>query len=161
MGCSGAETVSREHEVRLPDRFWRHSTHLSLDAKGLYSILLTFIDYGTCMTFVSNSRLQRETGYGVVKVKALLSELKSSGYITRTQELRGNLKSKRHIQCLKYASPVVQIPSNRPGGTVFGTTENQPTIRTKSKSSVTKSKEEELRPSLTVPELPERNESVN
>ena len=153
--------MSREHEVRLPDRFWRHSTHLSLDAKGLYSILLTFIDYQTCITFVSNSRLQRETRYGVVKVKALLSELESNGYIERTQEMRGNLKSKRYIHCLKYASPVVQIPSHRPGSTVFGTTENQPTILTKSKSSVTKSKEKELRPCLTVTEIPEGNQSVN
>jgi hypothetical protein len=145
--------VSREHEVRLPDRFWRHSTHLSLDAKGLYSVLLTFINYQTCVTFVSNPRLQLETGYGVVKVKALLSELEKNGYIRRNQEMRGNLKSKRYIKCLKYASPVVQIPSNRSGSTVFGTTENQPTILTKSKSSVTKSKEEELRPCLTAPEI--------
>jgi hypothetical protein len=48
-----------EHEVRLPDRFWRHSTHLSLDAKGMYSILLTFIDYRTCETHVGNDRLER------------------------------------------------------------------------------------------------------
>jgi hypothetical protein len=153
--------MSREHEVRLPDRFWRHSTHLSLDAKGLYSILLTFIDYQTCITFVSNFRLERETGYGVVKVKALLSELETNGYIKREQKIRGNLKSKRYIQCLRYAFPVVQIPSNRPGSTVFGTTENQPTILAKSKSSVTQSKEKQLRPSLTVPELPEGNQSVN
>ena len=153
--------MSREHEVRLPDRFWRHSTHLTLAAKGLYSILLTFIDYKTCITFVSNPRLERETGYGVVKVKALLSELETNGYIRRTQEKRGNLKSKRYIHCLKYLSSEVQIPSNRPGSTVSGTIENQPTILTKSKSSVTKSKEEELRPCLTVSELPERNQSVN
>jgi hypothetical protein len=153
--------MGREHEVRLPDRFWRDSTRLSLDAKGLYSILLTFIDYQTGITFVSNPRLEGETGYGVVKVKALLSELETNGYIKRWQELRGNLKSNRYIQCLRYASPVVQIPSNRPGSTVSGTTANQPTIFTKSKSSVTKPKEEELRPSLTVPEIPEGNQSVN
>lgn len=153
--------MSREHEVRLPDRFWRYSTCLSLDAKGLYAILLTFIDYRTCITFVSNRRLERETGFGVVKVKQLLSELKANGYIKSTQERRGNLKSKRFIQCLKYTSPVVQISSNRPGGTVFGATENQPTILTESKSSVTQSKEKDLHPSLTVPELPERNQSVN
>jgi hypothetical protein len=71
--------MSREHEVRLPDRFWRRSTCLSLDAQGLYSILLTFINYQTCITFVSNPRLERETGYGIVKVKALLSELETNG----------------------------------------------------------------------------------
>jgi hypothetical protein len=153
--------MSREHEVRLPDRFWRHSTRLSLDAKGLYSILLTFVDYRTCITFVSNLRLERETGYGLVKVKTLLSELETNGFIRRTQEMRGNLKSKRHIQCLKYASPMVQIPSDRPGSTVYGTAENQPAILTASKSSVTKSKKEESRPCLSVPEISEGNQSVN
>lgn len=151
---SGGALLSREHEVRLPDRFWRHCTHLSLDAKGLYSILLTFIDYETSITFVSNPRLEKETGYGIVKVKALLAELELAGYIKRTQERRGNLKSKRFIECLKFLSPAVQIPSDRPGGTVFGTTENQPTILTKSESSVTQSKAGEVRPSLTV-ETPE------
>ena len=106
--------MSREHEVRLPDRFWRHSTNLSLDAKGLYSILLTFIDYETCITFVSNRRLEREAGYGLVKVKELLKELESNGYIKRTQQKRGNLKSKRYIQCLMYASPVVQFRPTDP-----------------------------------------------
>jgi hypothetical protein len=48
-----------EHEVRLPDRFWRHFTHLSLDAKGMYSILLTFIDCRTCETHVGNDRFER------------------------------------------------------------------------------------------------------
>jgi hypothetical protein len=153
--------MNREHEVRLPDRFWRHSTHLSLDAKGLYSILLTFIDYQTCVTFVSNLRLQRETGYGLVKVKSLLSELEINGFIKRRQEMRGNLKSKRHIQCLRYASPVVQIPSDRPGSTAFGTAENQPTILTESKSSVTKSKERESRPCSTGTEIPGGNQAVN
>jgi hypothetical protein len=151
--------MSREHEVRLPDRFWRHSTNLSLDAKGLYSILLTFIDYETCITFVSNRRLEREAGYGLVKVKELLKELESNGYIKRTQQKRGNLKSKRYIQCLMYASPVVQIPSNRPGSTVFGTTENQPTILT-NQSHHHQTKEKELRLALPFRTF-RRNESVN
>lgn len=148
--------MSREHEVRLPDRFWRHCTRLSLDAKGLYSILLTFVDYQTCITFVSNCRLERETGYGVVKVKELLRELESNGYIKRWQELRGNLKSKRFIQCLKYVTPAVQIPSNRPGSTVFGTTENQPTILAKSSHPSPIQKQEESSLPLPEAEKPER-----
>ena len=148
--------MSQEHEVRLPDRFWRFSTRLSLDAKGLYSILLTFIDYQTCITFVSNPRLERETSYGVVKVKELLKELESNGYIKRWQELRGNLKSKRYIQCLKYTSPVVQIPSNRPGSTVFRATENQPTILAKSSHPSPIQKKEESSLPLPEAEKPER-----
>jgi hypothetical protein len=110
---------------------------------------------------VSNRRLERESGYGVVKVKALLSKLEKNGYIKREQKRQGNLKSKRFIHCLKYASPVVQVPSNRPGSTVFGTTENQPTILTKSKSSVTKPEEREVRPSLTATEHAGGDQRVN
>jgi hypothetical protein len=40
-------------------------------------------------------------------------------------------------------------------------TDNQPAILTKSKSSVTKPHTEEMRPSRTVPEVPEGNQSVN
>jgi hypothetical protein len=94
----------REHEVRLPDRFWRHSTHLSLDAKGIYSILLTFIDYRTCETLVGNYRLERESGFGRDKVKGLISELEAKGFIERKRLFVGNLKSKRILRCLKFVS---------------------------------------------------------
>ena len=94
----------REHEVRLPDRFWRHSTHLSLDAKGMYSILLTFTDYRTSETHVGNTRLERESGFGRNKVEALLRELEHSAFIKRSRKYRGNLKSERTIHCLKFTS---------------------------------------------------------
>ena len=96
--------MSREHEVRLPDRFWRHCTHLSLDAKGMYSILLTFIDYRTNETVVSNARLERESGYGRDKVKALILQLEASGFIERKRLYVGNLKSQRILRCLKFVS---------------------------------------------------------
>lgn len=90
--------------MRLPDRFWRHSTHLSLDAKGIYSILLTFIDYRTCETLVGNYRLERESGFGRDKVKGLISELEAKGFIERKRLFVGNLKSKRILRCLKFVS---------------------------------------------------------
>ena len=96
--------MSREHEVRLPDRFWRHSTHSSLDAKGMYSILLTFIDYQTNETHVGNARLERESGYGRDKVERLIAELEANGFIERKWLYAGNLKSKRIIRCLKFVS---------------------------------------------------------
>jgi len=111
--------VKREHEIRFPDKFWRRSTHLSFAAKGLYAVLATFADYRTGETFVSNARLQLETGYGICKIKILLKELKTGGFIGRDQELRRNLKSKRHIWCLKYVVSVVRKSSDRPGGMVF------------------------------------------
>jgi hypothetical protein len=111
--------MSREHEVRLPDRFWRHSTHLSLDAKGLYSILLTFIDYRTNDTHVGNIRLERESGYGREKVKELISELEANGFIERKRLYVGNLKSTRIIRCLKFVSTDGKSV-NRPDGRVFG-----------------------------------------
>jgi hypothetical protein len=111
--------VSREHEVRLPDRFWRHATHLSLGAKGLYAILLTFVDYATCETHVGNDRLERESGYARDKVKALISELEANGFIERKRLYVGNLKSKRILRCLKFLS-IDGISAHRADGRVFG-----------------------------------------
>src|SRR5262249_23309527 len=105
---------------------------------------------------VSNPRLEKESGFGIVKVKALLSELERNGYIKRVQEMSRNLKSKRHIQCLRHVSPVVQNPSNRPGGTVFGTTEKRP-LSLPSQSHPSPIQEQE-KSSLPLPDqkLPER-----
>ena len=111
--------MSREHEIRLPDRFWRHCTHLSLDAKGLYAILLTFIDYRTNETRVSNARLERESGYGRDKVKAVIMELEASGFIERKRLYVGNLKSQRTLRCLKFVS-MDGNSVNRLDGRVFG-----------------------------------------
>jgi Helix-turn-helix domain len=88
--------MSREHEVRLPDRFWRYCTKISVDAKALYSILLTFVDYNTGKTHVGNPRLERESGYGRDKVKGLLAELETAGFIERNRLYVGNLKSALH-----------------------------------------------------------------
>ena len=115
----GVQALSREHEVRLPDRFWRHSTKISTDAKALYSILLTFIDYRTGKTHVGNARLERESDYGRDKVKRLLSELEASGFIERTRLYVGNLKSKRIMLCLAFLS-TDGFSVNRPDGRVFG-----------------------------------------
>ena len=120
-----------------PDKFWRRGTLLSIDAKSLYAVLATFADYRTGETFVSNARLELETGYGRDKVKTLLSELERADFIQRRRELRGNLKAKRHIKCLKYvSSPIDGNPDYRPDGLVFRATDNQPTILTPVKSSV-------------------------
>lgn len=136
--------MKRDHEVRFPDKFWRRATHLSMDAKGLYAVLATFADYKTGETFVSNHRLQLETGHGIVKVKALLVELEKAGYIERRREVRGNLKAKRHIHCLKYVrAPIVQIPSGRADGMDSVRIENDATILTPVKSSVTPKEQEE------------------
>jgi len=111
--------MSREHEVRLPDRFWRHSTRLSSEAKAMYSILLTFIDYNTAETHVGNVRLEKESGYGRDKVKNLLVELESKGFIERKRLYVGNLKSKRIIRCLKFLS-MDGFSVSRLDGRVFG-----------------------------------------
>ena len=116
--------MSREHEVRLPDRFWRNCTKISTDAKALYSILLTFTDYNTDETHVGNSRLERESGYGRDKVKGLLLELENSGFIERERLFVGNLKSKRILRCLKFTS-IDGFSVHRADGLVFG----QPKIR--------------------------------
>jgi len=135
--------MSKEHEVRFPDKFWRRETLLSIDAKSLYAVLATFADYRTAETFVSNARLELETGYGRDKVKTLLSELERADFIQRRRELRRNLKAKRHIRCLKYVlSPTDGNSDYRADGRVFGSTENQPTILTPVKSSVTPKEQE-------------------
>ena len=111
--------MSREHEVRLPDRFWRHSTKISTDAKALYSILLTFIDYNTNETHVGNTRLERESGHGRDKVNSLLAELETAGFVERKRLYVGNLKSKRIICCLKFLS-MDGFSAHRLDGRVFG-----------------------------------------
>jgi hypothetical protein len=135
--------MKREHEVRFPDKFWRRGTHLSMDAKGLYAVLATFADYRTGETFVSNTRLQLETGHGISKIKRLLVELESAAFIERRREFRGNLKAKRYIRCLKYVVSTVQIPSHRPDGMASVRVENDATILAPVKSSVTPYKQEE------------------
>jgi hypothetical protein len=117
--------MSREHEVRLPDRFWRHCTKLSAEAKAVYSILLTFIDYNTGETHVGNPRLERESGYGQKKVKALLLELENAGFVERKRLFVGNLKSKRILRCLKFLSKGLFSP-NRFEGAVFDRSKNAP-----------------------------------
>jgi hypothetical protein len=149
--------VKREHEVRFPDKFWRRGTYLSIDAKALYAVLATFANYRTGETFVSNWKLQLETGYGVVKIKKLLLELERAGFIERRREIRGNLKAKRHIRCLKYiVSPTVQIPSYRPDGMDSVCIESDTTIRTPVKSSVTPQEQEES----TFPDTRENPERI-
>ena len=143
FGPMQRDSVKRDHEVRFPDKFWRRSTQLSFAAKGLYAVLATFADYRTGETFVSNLRLQLETGYGICKIKKLLKELEKGEFIERDQELRDNLKSKRHIRCLKHVASVVWKSSHRPGGMVSGATENDATILTPVKSSVTPKEQEE------------------
>lgn len=110
--------MSREHEVRLPDRFWRHSTKLSTGAKALYAILLTFVDYNTAETHVGNARLERESGYGRDKVKSLLVELETSKFIERKRLYVANIKSKRILRCLKFVS-MDGFSVHRPDGRVF------------------------------------------
>jgi hypothetical protein len=134
--------MSREHEVRLPDRFWRFSTPLSLDAKGLYSILLTFVDYKTFKTHVGNLRLQQESGYGRDKVKELILELESNGFIERERLYRGNLKSKRIIRCLKFVS-IGGKSVSRLDKLLSSTTENQSHILAKSSDPSPIQKKEE------------------
>ena len=95
-----------------------HSPFTSIRAKALYSILLTFVDYATNETYVSNLRLQRESGFGAVKVKGLLAELQAAKFIERSHRYVCNLRSKRTIRCLKFVS-TVQIPNSRPEGMVF------------------------------------------
>jgi len=92
---------------------------LSTEAKALYSILLTFIDYNTGETHVGNSRLERESGYGRDKVKGLLMELESAGFIERRRLFVGNLKSKRLLRCLKFIS-IDGFSVSRPDGLVSG-----------------------------------------
>src|SRR5258706_11445580 len=120
--------MKREHEVRFPDKFWRRATRLSHVAKGLYATLATFVDYRTGLTFVSNARLQLETGHGRDLVKRLLRELELAGFIKRSRQTRRNLLSKRWIRCLKYVAPdgLTFSPSAR--RTDFQSPENQPPI---------------------------------
>lgn len=151
----GGATLSREHEVRLPDRFWRHCTHLSVDAKAMYCILLTFIDYRTAETHVGNDRLERESGYGRDKVKGLLAELESNEFIERKRLCVGNLKSERILRCLKFVS-MDGFSVNRPDGRVFGQPKISP-ISLPSHSSVpSQSHESTASLPLSDPEKPER-----
>lgn len=148
--------MSREHEVRLPDRFWRRATHVSHAAKGLYASLATFADYRTGRTFVSNARLQLETGYGRDLVKRLLRELELEGFIKRSRQTRKNLLSKRWIHCLKYvvSDSLNFSPSAR--RTDPQSPENQSTILTPVKSSVTPEKQDESKASFPHTQIPER-----
>jgi hypothetical protein len=145
----------REHEVRLPDRFWRHSTHLSLDAKGVYSILLTFIDYRTCETHVGNDRLERECGYARDKVKALISELEAKGFIERTRLYVGNLKSKRILRCLKFVS-IDGFSVHQADGRVFGQPKINPISEPSHSSDPSQSHQSNSSLPLPEPEKPER-----
>lgn len=147
--------MSREHEVRLPDRFWRHSIKLSSDAKALYSILLTFIDYTTGETHVGNPRLERESGYGRDKVKALLVELETAKFIERKRLYFGNLKSTRVLRCLKFLS-MDGFSVNRLDGRVFGQPKISPISEpSHSHPSPIQQKEKSSLP-LPEQELPER-----
>ncbi len=128
----------REHEVRFPDKFWRKSTRLSHDAKGLYATIVTFADYRTGMTFVGNARLQSETGYGRDKIEKLLRELELAKFIDRSRESNGNLLFRRWIKCLKYVVSSDALNFRESAGCPdFQGTENQGTILTPVKSSVT------------------------
>lgn len=133
----------RDHEVRFPDRFWRRSTQLSHAAKGLYATLATFADYRTGLTFVSNARLQLETGFGRDVVKRLLRELELASFIKRSRQTNKNLLSKRWIRCLKYvvSDGLAFSPSSR--WTDDQSPRNKPTILASVKSSVTPEKQEE------------------
>ncbi len=135
--------MSREHEVRFPDKFWRRATHLSHAAKALYATLATFADYRTGLTFVGNARLQLESGYGRDLLKRLLRELELAGFIKRSRQTKRNLLSKRWIRCLKYvvSDGLNFSPSTR--RTDSQSPENQPTIFTSVKSSVTPIEQED------------------
>lgn len=146
----------REHEVRFPDKFWRSGTCLSLAAKGMYAILATFADYRTGETWVGNPRLERESGLGRDKVKALLRELESAGFISRRRYIRKNLRAERYIRCLKYVSPTNVKSANRPDGLVFGTHENAPNILTPVKSSVTPEEKQKSSLPNASGQIPER-----
>jgi hypothetical protein len=147
--------VSREHEVRLPDRFWRHSTKISTDAKALYSILLTFIDYTSHETHVGNDRLERESGYGRDKVKELLVELEGNKFIERKRMYAGNLKSKRILRCLKFLS-MDGFSANRPDGRVFGQPKISPISEPSHSSEPSQSHTSNQSLPLPEPEKPER-----
>jgi hypothetical protein len=135
--------VRREHEVRFPDKFWRRATRLSHAAKGLYATLTTFADYRTGLTFVGNARLQLETGYGRDLVRRLLCELELASFIKRTRQTKRNLLSKRWIRCLKYVVPGGLNFSLSARRTDSQSPENQPTIFTSVKSSVTPQEQED------------------
>ncbi|SRR5258708_15288416 len=148
--------MSREHEVRLPDRFWRHSTKISTDAKALYSILLTFIDYNTAETHVGNDRLERESGYGRDKVKNLLVELESNGFVERKRLYVGNLKSDRILRCLKFLS-IDGLSVSRLDGRVFGQPKINPiSLPSHSHPSPIQKKEESSEPFPADAEKPQR-----
>ena len=129
--------AKREHEVRFPDKFWRNTTPLSHTAKGLYATLVTFADYRTGLTYVSNLRLQKETGYGREKIERLLRELESDGWIKRTRQRSRNLYGKRFIRCLRYVTSDALKSSVSAGCSENRGTENQGYIRTPVRSSVT------------------------
>lgn len=141
-GDSGKPHRKREHEIRFPDKFWRSATPLSHVAKGLYATLATFADYRTGLTFVSNERLQKETGFGRDKVERLLRELECGGYIERTRQCRRNLRWKRWVKCLRYVSSDSLIFRASDRHTENQGTENQGYIRTPVKSSVTPERQE-------------------
>ena len=138
-----APNMKRDHEVRFPDKFWRRETRLSMSAKGLYATISSFADYRTGDTFVSNERLQLETGFGRDKVEHLLSELEAGSFIKRRRELRSNLRWKRWIRCLKYVSSDTLKCSASGRYSENQDTENQGIIRTSVKSSVTQEKKDE------------------
>lgn len=135
--------MSREHEVRFPDKFWRRGTRLTHAAKALYATLATFADYRTGLTFVGNARLQLETGYGRDVVKRLLRELELAGFIERSRQTKKNLLSRRWIRCLKHvvSDGLNFSPSTRRADSQ--SPEKQPTIFTSVKSSVTPQGQEE------------------
>lgn len=91
----------------------------------MYSILLTFVDYQTAETHVSNARLERESGYGRDKVKSLIKELETAGLIERKRRYVGNLKSKRILRCLKFVS-MDGNSGHRLDGRVFGQPKSSP-----------------------------------
>ena len=133
-----------------------HSPFTSIRAKALYSILLTFVDYATNETYVSNLRLQRESGFGAVKVKGLLAELQAAKFIERSHRYVCNLRSKRTIRCLKFVS-TVQIPNSRPEGMVFDQPKTIPiSLPSHSHPSPIQKKEESSEPFPVEVEKPQR-----
>ena len=145
----------REHEVRVPDRLWRHGVKISTDAKALYCILLTFIDYRTGETHVGNARLEKESGYGRDKVKSLLVELEANKFIERNRLYVGNLKSRRVLRCLKFVS-MDGFSVNRPDGRVFGQPKISPISEPSHSSEPSQSHTSTSSIPLPEPEKPER-----
>jgi len=75
-------------------------------------------------------------------VKKLLRELELAGFIKRTRQTNGNLLSKRWIRCIKYVVPDGLKFSLSARQTDSQSPENQSTIFTPVKSSVTPEKQE-------------------